>query len=152
MLGPWDKGLDELYNEQEKNEAANCSKVVNIKIKENYNNILTIIIPRHISRVQKIKEELSKLNLKIVLSSELSQLDSKTDILLVNSYGEALKFYNISKYVFLGKSLIKSLIKVVLYISTFGEDKKFMPIPIITNFSLLFVLCVSKIIPPNFIF
>ena len=82
-----------------------------LEIKENYNNILTIIIPRHISRVQKIKEELSKLNLKIVLSSELSQLDSKTDILLVNSYGEALKFYNISKYVFLGKSLIKSLIK-----------------------------------------
>ena len=82
-----------------------------LEIKENYNNILTIIIPRHISRVQKIKEELSKLNLKIVLSSELSQLDSKTDILLVNSYGETLKFYNISKYVFLGKSLIKSLIK-----------------------------------------
>ena len=82
-----------------------------LEIKENYNNILTIIIPRHISRVQKIKEELLKLNLKIVLSSELSQLDSKTDILLVNSYGETLKFYNISKYVFLGKSLIKSLIK-----------------------------------------
>ena len=82
-----------------------------LEIKENYNNILTIIIPRHISRVQKIKEELLKLNLKIVLSSKLSQLDSKTDILLVNSYGETLKFYNISKYVFLGKSLIKSLIK-----------------------------------------
>ena len=38
-------------------------------------------------------------------------LNNNTDILLVNSYGEALKFYNISKYVFLGKSLIKSLIK-----------------------------------------
>ena len=32
-------------------------------------------------------------------------------LLLVNSYGEALKFYNISKYVFLGKSLVESLIK-----------------------------------------
>ena len=30
---------------------------------------------------------------------------TKTDILLVDSYGESLKFYNISKYVFLGKSL-----------------------------------------------
>ena len=32
-------------------------------------------------------------------------------MLLVNSYGEALKFYNISKYVFLGKSLVSALIK-----------------------------------------
>ena len=30
---------------------------------------------------------------------------------MVNSYGEATKFYNIVKYVFLGKSLVKSLIK-----------------------------------------
>ena len=82
-----------------------------LKIKENYNNILTIIIPRHINRVETINEELSKLNLKVVLSSNLSQMETKTDILLVDSYGEALKFYNISKYVFLGKSLVVSLIK-----------------------------------------
>ena len=44
-------------------------------------------------------------------SSNLSQVDSKTDVLLVDSYGESLKFYNISKYVFLGKSLVKSLAK-----------------------------------------
>ena len=87
-----------------------CAKS-HLKIKENYNNILTIIIPRHINRVEKINNELSKLNLKIVLSSNLDNIDTKTDILLVNSYGEALKFYNISKNVFLGKSLISSLIK-----------------------------------------
>ena len=82
-----------------------------LKIKENYNNILTIIIPRHIDRIEAINEELSKLNLKVVLSSNLSQMETKTDILLIDSYGEALKFYNISKYVFLGKSLVASLIK-----------------------------------------
>ena len=82
-----------------------------LKIKENYNDILTIIIPRHIDRVKKIIEELLKFNLSIVLYSKLSQMDTKTDILLVDSYGEALKFYNISKCVFLGKSLVKSLIK-----------------------------------------
>ena len=86
-----------------------CAKS-HLKIKKNYNNILTIIIPRHINRVQEIKEKLSKLNLEIILSNELSLLNNNTDILLVNSYGEALKFYNISKYVFLGKSLLKSLI------------------------------------------
>ena len=82
-----------------------------LKIKENYNNILTIIIPRHIDRVKKIIEELLKFNLSIVLYSKLNQIDATTDILLVDSYGEAVKFYNISKCVFLGKSLVKSLIK-----------------------------------------
>ena len=82
-----------------------------LKIKINYNNIFTIIIPRHIDRVQTINEELLKLNLNVVLSSDLGKVNNKTDILLVDSYGEATKFYNISKYVFLGKSLLKSLIK-----------------------------------------
>ena len=54
---------------------------------------------------------MTNLNLKVVLFNKLNQLNIDTDILLINSYGEALKFYNISKYVFLGKSLVKSLIK-----------------------------------------
>ena len=87
-----------------------CAKS-HLKIKEKYKNILTIIIPRHIDRIKTIYEELSKLNLKIVLSSNLGQVDAKTDVILVDSYGESLKFYNISKYVFLGKSLATSLRK-----------------------------------------
>ena len=87
-----------------------CAKS-HLKIKEKYKNILTIIIPRHIDRVKTIYEELSKLDLKIVVSSNLSQVDTKTDVILVDSYGESLKFYNISKYVFLGKSLTTSLTK-----------------------------------------
>ena len=82
-----------------------------IKIKEKFNKVLTIIIPRHIDRVKEITEDLLKLNLKIVLSSEINKTRNDTDIILVDSYGEASKFYDISKYVFLGKSLIKSLIK-----------------------------------------
>ena len=87
-----------------------CAEV-HLKIKKDYNNILTIIIPRHIDRVKAIKEELSKFNINVLLVTELNNFDDKTDILLVNSYGEALKFYDISKYVFLGKSLVQSLIK-----------------------------------------
>ena len=81
-----------------------------LKIKESYNNILTIIIPRHIDRIEKIRKELSNLNLKIALYSKLNQIDINTDILLIDTYGEASIFYNISKYVFVGKSTIKSLI------------------------------------------
>ena len=82
-----------------------------LKIKKDYNNILTIIIPRHIDRVKTIKEELLKFNINVLLTAEINNFDDQTDILLVNSYGEALKFYDISKCVFLGKSLVKSLIK-----------------------------------------
>ena len=92
------------------NEEIICAKS-HIKIKEKFSEVLTIIIPRHINRVKEINKNLVELNLKIVFSSKLNELDKETDILLVDSYGDSLKFYNISKYVFLGKSLIKSLIK-----------------------------------------
>ena len=85
-----------------------CAKS-HTKIKERDNKVLTIIIPRHIDRVEKINMELSSLNLKVVLSSKLDQIETSTDIILVDSYGESLKFYNISKCVFLGKSLLNSL-------------------------------------------
>ena len=86
-----------------------CAKS-HLIIKKNYNNILTIIIPRHIDRIKKINKELLNLNLKVSLFSKFDQMDINTDILLVDSYGVLPKFYNISKYVFLGKSLVKSLI------------------------------------------
>ena len=86
-----------------------CAKS-HLIIKKNYNNILTIIIPRHIDRIKKIHKELLNLNLKVSLFSKFDQMDINTDILLVDSYGVLPKFYNISKYAFLGKSLVKSLI------------------------------------------
>jgi len=79
-----------------------------LMLKKNYNNILTIIIPRHVDRIKTINEELSNLNLTISLFSKLDQININTDILLIDSYGETSKFYNISKCVLLGKSLIKS--------------------------------------------
>jgi len=86
-----------------------CAKS-HLKIKSYYNNILTIIIPRHIDRIEKIHKELTNLNLQVILSSKIDQINTNTDILLIDSYGETLKFYNITKYVFLGKSLLKNLI------------------------------------------
>jgi len=89
----------------------NLCAETHMKIKKIYNDVLTIIIPRHVERAKKISEELLSLNLKVVLYSELSKVDNNTDILIVDSYGETLKFYNILKNVFVGKSLVKSLIK-----------------------------------------
>tara|TARA_Y100000590_G_scaffold464722_1_gene634878 strand:- start:1929 stop:3188 length:1260 start_codon:yes stop_codon:yes gene_type:complete len=83
-----------------------CAKT-HLLLKTKYNNILTIIIPRHINRIAEIKKELEKLNLKISLYSKANEFNSTTDILLIDAYGEGSKFFNISKYVFLGGSLIK---------------------------------------------
>jgi len=86
-----------------------CGKShLNIKIK--YQDVLTIIIPRHIERAEKIKKELSNLDLKVIFHSQLNELDKSTDVLIVDSYGESVKFYEISNYVFVGKSLSKNLI------------------------------------------
>ena len=87
-----------------------CAKT-HLILKKTYENVLTIIVPRHIERAKTIKSELSNLNLKIVLYSNFEQINNDTDILLIDGYGELKKFYNISKCVFLGKSLIKSIAK-----------------------------------------
>ena len=80
-----------------------------MELKKINKNVLTIIIPRHINRIPKILDDLSKLNLKIKLYSSWEEIDDKTDVVLVDSYGESIKLYSISKLVFLGKSLINSL-------------------------------------------
>jgi 3-deoxy-D-manno-octulosonic-acid transferase len=92
------------------NEEIFCAKT-HLLIKKKINNILTIIVPRHIERAKKISIELSKLNIKTVLYSNYKELNNDTDILLIDSYGELKKIYNISKNVFLGKSLTNALAK-----------------------------------------
>ena len=70
-------------------------------------NILTIIIPRHVHRVKDIYKKLLNLDLKVSFYTKLSELNVDTDILLVDTYGETSKFFNISRSVFLGGSLVK---------------------------------------------
>ena len=90
------------------NEELLCG-TTHFKIKKKHDNVLTIIIPRHINRVNKISDDLLKLNLKVILFSNIDQMSDETDVILVDSYGETLKFFNVSKYVFVGKSFVESL-------------------------------------------
>ncbi len=69
-------------------------------------NLLTIIIPRHVNRKNEIINQLSKIGLKTQLHSKSKKLDKNTDVYLVDTYGEAYKFYVLSKLTFLGGSLI----------------------------------------------
>ena len=76
-------------------------------LKKKIKNLVTIIIPRHIERSFKIKEDLEKLNLRVHLDKPKKKINPLTDIYLVNSYGKTKNFYNSCKNVFLGGSLIK---------------------------------------------
>ena len=87
------------------NEEKFCG-LAHLKLKRKYKNIFTIIIPRHINRVQSIAKELRKLNLKIHFDEPKKQIRQNTDIYLVNSYGKTKSFYKICKNVFLGGSLV----------------------------------------------
>jgi len=87
------------------NEEKLCG-LVHKKLKEKYKNLLTIIIPRHVNRVESIKKELNNLKLKIHLDEPSSSIDKSTDIYLVNSYGKTKSFYNNCKNVFLGGSIV----------------------------------------------
>ena len=82
-----------------------CGKT-HIELKKRLKNVILIIIPRHIHRVNEIVKELNKMNLKIHLHTNKSKFDSDIDIYLVDTFGETQKFFNISKSVFLGGSLI----------------------------------------------
>jgi len=79
---------------------------VHINLKRKYKNLLTIIIPRHIHRVNKIVDEIKGLNLNIVLHSSKPEKLDNTDIYLVDTYGETKKFYETTDIVFMGKSIL----------------------------------------------
>ena len=77
------------------------------KINKIYDNLLTIIIPRHINRISKIKKDLESIGLKVHIHSGRGKIDKETDIYLVNTYGETQSFFNICKTIFLGGSIVK---------------------------------------------
>ena len=77
------------------------------ELKSKYKNLLTIIIPRHINRSNSIINELESVNLNTVIRSSRQKISKTTDIYIVDTYGEATKFYELSKVTFLGGSLIK---------------------------------------------
>ena len=79
---------------------------VHKKLSKKYKNLLTIIIPRHIERVTKIKNDMENLGLNVHFDSSVNKIDNNTEIYIVNSYGKTKLFYNACKYVFLGGSII----------------------------------------------
>ena len=88
------------------NEEIFCAKT-HIQLKKKIKNLITIIIPRHIHRANKIISELESLNLKVTKHSSKNKNIENTDVYLVDTFGETKKFHKISCSVFLGGSIIK---------------------------------------------
>jgi 3-deoxy-D-manno-octulosonic-acid transferase len=82
-----------------------CIKA-HISLKIKYPNLLTLIIPRHINRIAKIEEIVKKLKLNSLTQDSLSDIKDNTDILIINTYGNTQRFLKLSKYIFIGGSLI----------------------------------------------
>jgi len=78
-----------------------------IRIKKKYNNILTIIVPRHVNRSIYIQNLSKKFNLNVQILNDNNLVNSNTEILIINSFGVLPKYFSYCKNIFIGKSLLK---------------------------------------------
>ncbi len=78
-----------------------------ILLKKKIKNIITIIIPRHINRVDQIISQVNELGLNAISRRSNKKKLDNIDIYLVDTFGESKKFYKFATTVFLGGSIIK---------------------------------------------
>ena len=78
-----------------------------ILLKKKNKNIITIIIPRHVSRVNQIISQINELGLNVISHSSNKKKLKNIDIFVVDTFGESKKFYKFATTVFLGGSIIK---------------------------------------------
>ena len=90
------------YNEEDFIIKSHCY----FKKQKKHNNIISIIVPRHVERVSQIKKQIGKLSLKYYFRSSGNKIPKNIDFYIVDTYGELNKFYKISNLVFVGGSLI----------------------------------------------
>ena len=78
-----------------------------ILLKKKNKNIITIIIPRHVNRVNQIISQINELGLNVISRSSNKKKLKNIDIFVVDTFGESKKFYKFATTVFLGGSIIK---------------------------------------------
>ena len=88
-----------------------CLKT-HLNLKRIYNDLITVIIPRHINRSMEINDLCKKYGLLSQILGNEESIKDNSEIIIINSFGTLSRFYNYSKSVFIGKSMIKKLQKV----------------------------------------
>tara|TARA_B100001029_G_C15059645_1_gene457284 strand:+ start:1945 stop:3219 length:1275 start_codon:yes stop_codon:yes gene_type:complete len=91
-----------------KGEEFFCLKT-HLEIKMKFKNLLTIIIPRHIHRVEDIKKLSQKFKLNSQIFNEGDEIRSDIEVLIINSFGALQKYFAYCNNVFIGKSMIRKL-------------------------------------------
>ena len=81
-------------------------------IKQEGIKIITIIIPRHINRSKEINNISKNLNIRSQIVNKFEDISKDSEILIINSIGEMIDYFQNCKSIFMGKSLSKKLIKV----------------------------------------
>jgi 3-deoxy-D-manno-octulosonic-acid transferase len=85
-----------------------CIKT-HVQLKRKYQDIITIIAPRHIIRVKDIMLLAEKFNLNTQLLEENDIIKADKEIIIINSFGVLQNYFKYAKSVFMGKSIIKKI-------------------------------------------
>ena len=85
-----------------------CLKT-HLKLKDKFKEIITIIAPRHIDRVQDIEDLCKNYNLKVQIVGKNEHILRDKEIIIINSFGNLPNYFKYAKSVFIGKSTIKKL-------------------------------------------
>ena len=80
-----------------------------IVLKKKYNDLITIIAPRHINRVNEINSLSKKFKLKTQILSHNDEITKGVEIIIINSFGLLQNYFKHAKSVFMGKSIIERL-------------------------------------------
>ena len=91
-----------------KDEEVFCLKT-HLKLKEKIRDIVTIIAPRHIDRINEINKICLDLNLIPQILSKNEKIEKNKDIIIINSFGDLNDYFKHAKSVFIGKSNISRL-------------------------------------------
>lgn len=79
------------------------------RIKDNFKNLVLILVPRHTERAKEIKKLVDAYNLRCMIRSEWEKtaMLSDCEVVLVDTFGELMSVYNLADVVFIGKSMVK---------------------------------------------
>ena len=80
-----------------------------LKLKEKFQDLITIIAPRHIDRCEDIKSLFEKFKLNVQILNKNQSILEKKEIIIINYFGALNDYFKYAKSVFIGKSIIEKL-------------------------------------------
>lgn len=79
------------------------------ELKKKYRDVMTIIAPRHIDRVEKIKSLYLSQNFKTQILNLNDKILDDSEVIIINSFGNLQSYFKFVKSVFMGKSTVRKL-------------------------------------------